>query len=69
MHALQKAHIRKGDTVVVIAGRDRGKSGKVLSVDRSAGKVMQEPPEGARWSARFRPPAFSALRDQADELE
>ncbi|HET9845107.1 MAG TPA: 50S ribosomal protein L24 [Nitrospira sp.] len=37
-----KAHIRKGDTVVVIAGRDRGKSGKVLSVDRSAGKVVVE---------------------------
>ena len=32
----------KGDTVVVIAGRDRGKSGKVLSVDRSAGKVIVE---------------------------
>jgi large subunit ribosomal protein L24 len=42
VHALQKAHIRKGDTVVVIAGRDRGKSGKVLSVDRSAGKVIVE---------------------------
>ena len=42
MHALQKTHIRKGDTVVVIAGRDRGKSGKVLSVDRSAGKVVVE---------------------------
>ena len=42
MHALQNTHIRKGDTVVVIAGRDRGKSGKVLSVDRSAGKVVVE---------------------------
>ena len=42
MHALQKSRIRKGDTVMVIAGRDRGKSGKVLSVDRSAGKVVIE---------------------------
>ena len=42
MQALQKTHIRKGDTVVVIAGRDRGKSGKVLSVDRSVGKVVVE---------------------------
>ena len=42
MEALQKSHIRKGDTVVVIAGRDRGKSGKVLSVDRSVGKVVVE---------------------------
>jgi len=39
---LQKSRIRKGDTVMVIAGRDRGKSGKVLSVDRSAGKVVVE---------------------------
>src|SRR2546425_2564429 len=26
-----KCHVRKGDTVVVMAGKDRGKSGKVLS--------------------------------------
>ncbi len=42
MQALQKTRIRKGDTVVVIAGRDRGKSGKVLSVDRAAGRVVVE---------------------------
>ncbi|HEU4686581.1 MAG TPA: 50S ribosomal protein L24 [Nitrospira sp.] len=39
---MQNTRIRKGDTVVVIAGRDRGKSGKVLSVDRTAGKVLVE---------------------------
>ena len=42
VQALQKSRIRKGDTVVVIAGRDRGKSGKVLSVDPGAGKVVVE---------------------------
>jgi large subunit ribosomal protein L24 len=42
VNALQKIRIRKGDTVVVIAGRDRGKSGKVLSIDRTAGKVVVE---------------------------
>lgn len=42
MEALGKSLIRKGDMVVVIAGRDRGKSGKVLSVDRSKGKVVVE---------------------------
>ncbi len=42
MEALQKSRIRKGDTVMVIAGRDRGKSGKVLSVNRSAGKIVVE---------------------------
>ncbi|HJS66697.1 MAG TPA: 50S ribosomal protein L24 [Nitrospiraceae bacterium] len=39
---LKKNRIRKGDVVVVIAGRDRGKSGKVLSVDPEAGKVVVE---------------------------
>mgnify|MGYP001472014033 FL=1 len=39
---LQKNRIRKGDVVVVIAGRDRGKSGKVLSVDPGAGKIVVE---------------------------
>jgi len=40
--ALTKSRIRKGDMVVVIAGRDRGKSGKVLSVDPAEGKVVVE---------------------------
>ena len=39
---LKKNRIRKGDVVVVIAGRDRGKSGKVLSVDSGAGTVVVE---------------------------
>ena len=26
-----KLHVRKGDTVVVIAGKDKGKTGKVLT--------------------------------------
>ena len=31
--------IRKGDLVQVIAGADRGKQGRVIGVDRAAGKV------------------------------
>ncbi len=42
MEVLRKSRIRKGDTVVVVSGRERGKSGKVLSVDRRAGKVVVE---------------------------
>lgn len=42
MEALRKSRIRKGDTVIVVSGRERGKTGKVLSVDRSAGKVIVE---------------------------
>ena len=33
-------HVRKGDTVVVIAGDDKGKTGEVLRVDARAGKVL-----------------------------
>jgi large subunit ribosomal protein L24 len=39
---LRKTRIRKGDTIVVIAGRERGKTGKVLSIDTAAGKVIVE---------------------------
>ena len=35
-------HIRVDDMVVVIRGNDRGVRGKVLSVDREAGKVVVE---------------------------
>lgn len=42
VQALRKSRIRKGDMVVVITGRERGKSGKVLSVDLTAGKVIVE---------------------------
>jgi len=37
-----KCHVRKGDTVVVMAGKDRGKSGKVLSVFRLDRQVTVE---------------------------
>lgn len=29
---MTKLHIRKGDTVIVLAGKDKGKTGKVLQV-------------------------------------
>src|SRR6266849_1186183 len=34
--------IRKDDNVKVIAGRDKGKTGRVLHVDREIGKVLVE---------------------------
>lgn len=36
------AHIRTGDTVVVIAGRDKGKTGRVLRVMASKDRVVVE---------------------------
>ena len=37
-----KVKIKKDDMVKVIAGRDKGKTGRVLSVDRANGKVLVE---------------------------
>ena len=34
--------IKKGDTVKVIAGKDKDKDGKVISVDRKNGRVLVE---------------------------
>jgi large subunit ribosomal protein L24 len=37
-----KIKIRREDTVKVIAGKDKGKTGRVLQVDRDRGKVLIE---------------------------
>ncbi len=37
-----RIEIKKNDTVRVIAGRDKGKTGRVLSVDPRTGKVLVE---------------------------
>ena len=37
-----KIKIRREDTVKVIAGKDKGKTGRVLQVDRDHGKVLIE---------------------------
>jgi len=37
-----KIKIKKEDTVKVIAGRDKGKTGRVLQVDAAQGKVLVE---------------------------
>lgn len=36
------AHVRKGDTVLVVAGKERGKKGKVLRVIPEKGRVVVE---------------------------
>ncbi len=35
-------HVRSNDNVVVISGRDKGKSGKVISASPKTGKVIVE---------------------------
>lgn len=35
-------HVKKGDLVVIIKGKDIGRKGKVLSVDQEKGRVIVE---------------------------
>ena len=35
-------HIKSNDNVIILAGRDKGKQGKVMSVDPKSGKVLVE---------------------------
>lgn len=37
-----KPHLRKGDTVVVLSGKDRGKQGRVLRVNATKGTAIVE---------------------------
>ena len=37
-----KTKLRRGDMVSIIAGKDLGKEGKILSIDRNKGRVIVE---------------------------
>ena len=39
---MAKMHIKSGDEVIVISGKDKGKKGKVLAVDPAKGKAIVE---------------------------
>jgi large subunit ribosomal protein L24 len=39
---MQSIHVRRGDTVGVITGRERGKRGKVLRIMTAKGRVLVE---------------------------
>ena len=38
----KKVHVKTGDTVIIMSGRERGKQGKVLAVSPEEGKVIIE---------------------------
>ncbi|MBQ4403754.1 MAG: 50S ribosomal protein L24 [Selenomonadaceae bacterium] len=40
--SLIKLHVKKGDTVVVLSGKDKGKQGKIISAMPKAGKIVVE---------------------------
>ena len=37
-----KVHVKTGDTVKVLSGKDKGKQGKILEVSPAEGKVIIE---------------------------
>lgn len=39
---IKKIHVKTGDTVVVLSGKDRGKKGKVIAVSPRESKVIVE---------------------------
>ena len=39
---MSKMHVKTGDTVMIISGKDKGKTGKVLEVSPKEGKVIVE---------------------------
>jgi large subunit ribosomal protein L24 len=39
---MQKCHVKKGDEVVVIAGTEKGRRGKIIAVLRQQGRVIVE---------------------------
>ena len=39
---MEKLHVKTGDTVVILSGKDKGKQGKVLQVSPKEGKVIVE---------------------------
>lgn len=39
---MQKFHVKKGDEVVIIAGSNKGKRGKVIEVQRGSQRIIVE---------------------------
>ena len=50
---MKNNHIKKNDNVIVISGNDKGKKGKVLSVDHENGRVIVE---GVNMATKHRKP-------------
>lgn len=53
---MNRVHVKKNDTVVVLSGKDRGKKGKVLKVLPGDMKVLVEGINISKRHTRPRPP-------------
>lgn len=53
---MAKAHVRKGDTVLVLTGKDKGKKGVVQAVDPVGQKVTVEGVNSVKRHNKPKPP-------------
>ena len=53
---MKKIHVKTGDTVIVVSGDDKGKTGKVLEVSQKEGKVIVEGVNLVKKHVKPRPP-------------
>ena len=53
---MKKLHVKTGDTVIVISGDAKGKTGKVLEVSPKEGKVIVEGVNMVKKHVKPRPP-------------
>ena len=56
-----KTKLRKGDNVKIIAGKDKGKNGKILLIDRKKGRIIVE---GVNYISRHVKPGRSRSNAQ-----
>ena len=56
---MNNLHVKTGDTVMIISGKDKGQTGKVLAVSPKEGKVIVEgrivKAEGALYACKVMP--------------
>lgn len=62
---MNSLNVKKGDSVKILAGRDKGKTGKILEVSPKLGKVVVE---GLNISVRFSKPKRKGEKGQRMEL-
>ena len=61
-----KVKIRKGDTVTVITGNDKGKTGKVLQINRDTNRVLVE---GVNIVTKHVKPSAQETEGRIDKIE
>ena len=60
---MNKVHVKTGDKVIILSGRDKGKEGKVLEVSPSEGKVIVE---GCNIATKHAKPRISTLAAESN---